>query len=144
MWLTDYGRHASKTEGNENSHELEEITNFMDVSNRKALHDVFDVSSCLKSDHVTYYALLAAKETTKKEPKSDSSSDLLYSNYTVCMSTYEQRDAPMCCESIREDKSVIFTRHFVDQSFFNFSSGIMSSSYKNYCSFNISALAEIL
>ena len=109
MWLADYASHSSKNDVNENSHQFEQRTNFMDVSNRKALHDVFDVSGCFKGDHVSYYALLAVKETSEGDNtanEKENISDVVSSNYTVCMSTDKNKSTRSFCESIDEENVV--------------------------------------
>ena len=85
MWMAEYGRRPTD-DAEEEGYDIETWTNFFDVSNKASMLHQFDISDCIKSDHVNYFVLLASKSSNSTD---DDAADILDDEnsyqYDICV-----------------------------------------------------------
>ena len=91
-----------------NSRDIDSRTNFLDVSNKQAMLDAFDISHCFKSDHINYYVLLANKQSNGTDDMADGPDGTSY-HHKICISITKKRnkegkevDSPICSKHVSD------------------------------------------
>ena len=114
MWMSEYGYQQQEGETTPESHMVESTTNFLDVSNKRAMLDAFDVSHCFKSDHIKYYVLLANKKSNGTFQNRDDDDDKTY-HHEICISAKPmggKPTKPVCSYLESDTQNVVSCLYF--------------------------------
>ena len=88
MWMSEYGYKHEEGQVDTNSRDIDSRTTFLDVSDKQAMLDAFDISHCFKSDYTNYCVLLANKQSNGTDDIADSPEV----NHEICILVTNKRN----------------------------------------------------